>query len=312
MNTRLRQLRNCTTANCTPAGRAGYRFLRLPPLHAFICVLILSFTLPGIAQEAPQDVGVRGVPPALREVGFDPQLNAQLPLDVPLRDEMGHIVHLRDYLRNKPVVLAFVYYRCPMLCGQIQVSLVGALKMISFNAGQEYEVVLVSFDSRETSEMAAAKKRDAVERYGRAGGENGWHFLTAEQNSIDALARAADFRYTYDEQKKLFAHASGILILTPDGKISRYFFGIDFPPRDIRLGLVEASAGKIGTPADHLALFCYAYDPTTGRYSTLILRLVRAGGILVVIAVLTVIWIFRRRECGGRARSRKELVNRAV
>lgn len=276
----------------------GYTLARRAALKA--CLVVLALTMRAAAHEVPGDVGVRGIPAALKDVGFDPQLNAQLPLDLALRDETGRTVPLRDYFHGKPVVLAFVYYRCPMLCNQIQVSLVGALKMISFNAGAEYEVVLVSFDARETPEMAAAKKRDAVERYGRPGAARGWHFLTAEQSSIDALTRAANFRYTFDPRKKLFAHASGILILTPDGAISRYFFGIDFPPRDIRLGLVEASEGKIGTPADHLVLFCYAYDPATGRYSTLILRLVRAAGILVVLALLTVVVIFRRRELAAR------------
>jgi protein SCO1/2 len=263
--------------------------------------MICSLAVPLAAQEVRQDIGPSGLPPALQNVGFDPQLNAPLPLDLAFRDDAGRAVELRNYFHGKPVVLAFVYYGCPMLCNQIQVSLIGALKMISFTAGREYEVVLVSFDSRETPEMAAAKKRDALERYGRAEAAAGWHFLTGEQSSIDALTRAANFRYTFDEQKKLFAHASGILILTPDGKISRYFFGIDFPPRDIRLGLVDASAGNIGTPADHLVLFCYAYDPATGRYSTMILRLVRAGGILVVATFVAAVLIFRRRESAARA-----------
>lgn len=263
-------------------------------------LLVCSLASSLAAQEVPQDVGPRGLPPALQNVGFDPQLAAPLPLEAEFRDEVGSVVHLRDYFHGKPVVLAFVYYGCPMLCNQIQVSLIGALKMISFTAGKEYEVVLVSFDARETPEMAAAKKRDAIERYGRAGSAEGWHFLTGGQASIDALTRAANFRYAYDAQKKLFAHASGMLILTPDGKISRYFFGIDFPPRDIRLGLVEASAGKIGTPADRLVLFCYAYDPAAGRYSAMILRLVRAGGILVVAIFVAAVFIFRRRESVAR------------
>jgi protein SCO1/2 len=276
--------------------------LRSAAFFAFACFSVLcAAAMPALAQEVPGNIGPQGLPPALQNVGFDPQLTAQLPLDLAFRDEAGNAVTLRDYFHGRPVVLAFVYYGCPMLCSQIQVSLVGALKMISFNAGRQYEVVLVSFDSRETPEMAAAKKRDTVERYGRAQAASGWHFLTGEQPSIGALTRAANFRFTYDAQKKLFAHASGILILTPDGKISRYFFGIDFPPRDIRLGLVEAAAGKIGTPADRLALFCYAYDPATGRYSAMILRLVRAGGILVVAAFVAAVLVFRRRESAARA-----------
>lgn len=270
--------------------------------HVCASVLLLcALAGPLAAQEVPQDIGPRGLPPALQNIDFDPQLAAPLPLDLTFRDEAGLTVHLRDYFHGKPVVLGFVYYGCPMLCNQIQVSLVGALKMISFTAGKEYEVVLVSFDARETSEMAAAKKRDAVERYGRAEGARGWHFLTGGRSSIESLTRAARFRYAFDEQKKLFAHGSGILILTPTGTISRYFFGIDFPPRDIRLGLVEASEGKIGTPSDRIALFCYAYDPATGRYSTMILRLVRAGGVLVILTFVAGVLIFRRRESAARA-----------
>ncbi|HXN21178.1 MAG TPA: SCO family protein [Candidatus Dormibacteraeota bacterium] len=285
--------------------RAIHRSLGGPrALLTLACAAALtlcSLTAPLAAQEVPQDIGPRGLPPALQNVGFDPQLAAPLPLDLVFRDEAGRAVRLGDYFHGQPVLLAFVYYRCPMLCNQIQVSLIGALKMISFTAGREYEVVLVSFDARETHEMAARKKQDAIERYGRAGSSAGWHFLTGGQGSIDALTRAANFRYAFDAQKNLFAHASGILILTRDGKISRYFFGIDFPPRDIRLGLVEASAGKIGTPADRLVLFCYAYDPATGRYSTMILRLVRAGGILVVAALVAAFLVFRRRESAARA-----------
>jgi protein SCO1/2 len=281
-----------------PCWTGGPRALRT--LACAAVLTIGSRAGPVAAQQVPQDIGPRGLPPALENVGFDPQLAAPLPLDLAFRDETGRAVHLRDYFQGKPVLLAFVYYSCPMLCNQIQVSLIGALKMISFTAGREYEVVLVSFDARETHEMAARKKQDAIERYGRAGSSGGWHFLTGGQGSIDALTGAANFRYAFDAQKNLFAHASGILILTPDGKISRYFFGIDFPPRDIRLGLVEASAGKIGTPADRLVLFCYAYDPATGRYSTMILGLVRAGGILVVAILVAAVLVFRRRESAAR------------
>ncbi len=271
---------------------AAYSFL------ALICLLALA--APGRAQTAPQTAGPRGLPPALRNVDFDPQLNAPLPLDLAFRDETGRTVQLREYFNGKPVVLAFVYYGCPMLCNQIQVSLVGVLKMISFDAGKEYSVVFVSFDPRETPQLAAGKKKDAVERYARPGTAAGWHFLTGDAASIAALTRAANFRYTYDAQKNLFAHASGILVLTPEGRISRYFFGIDYPPRDVRLGLVEASAGKIGTPMDHVLLFCYQYDPSSGRYSAMVLRMVRGGGILVVLLILSAIFVFRRRESHAR------------
>lgn len=263
-----------------------------------MCLLALATA--GSAQNISPAPGPRGLPPALRDVDFNPQLNAALPLDLPFRDETGRTVQLREYFHGKPVVLAFVYYGCPMLCNQIRISVVGVLKMITFSAGKEYDVVFVSFDPRETPAMAAAKKKETLERYARPESAVGWHFLTGDEPSIAALTRAANFRYTFDAQKNLFAHASGVLILTPDGRISRYFFGIDYPPRDMRLGLVEASAGKIGTPIDRVLLFCYEYDPASGRYSTVILRLVRAGGILMVLMIVAGILIFRRRESHAR------------
>lgn len=246
-------------------------------------------TIPGGAQPA-------GLPPALRGVGFDPQLNARLPLDVAFRNEDGRNVSLSAYFGQKPVVLVFVYYGCPMLCNQLEQGVVATLKTISFNPARDYQVVFVSFDPRESPDMAREKKQAAMSRFGRPETVAGWHFLTGSKESIDALTRAANFRFTYNQKTNLFAHASGILLLTPDGRISRYFFGVDFPPRDVRLGLVEASAGKIGTPADHVLLFCFQYDPSSARYSAAILRIVRVGGVLTVVAIFVGILLFRRRE----------------
>lgn len=263
-----------------------------------ICMAIaaLAICVSARAQMVPSSVPPKGLPPALQNVGFDPQLDVQLPLDLPFTDEAARSVRLGDYFGQKPVVLAFVYYGCPMLCNQVEESLVGALKMISFTAGKEYEVVLVSFDPHETPDMAAEKKLRALNRYARPESSNGWHFLVGSPESVAALTRAANFRYTFDEKTNLFAHASGILVLTPQGRISRYFFGIDYPPRDVRLGLVEASANKIGTPTDHLLLFCYQYDPASAKYSATILSVVRLGGIATVLAILVGIFAFRRRE----------------
>ena len=248
------------------------------------------------AQMVPSSVPPKGLPPALQNVGFDPQLDAQLPLDLPFTDEAARSVRLGDYFGHKPVVLAFVYYGCPMLCNQVEESVVGALKMISFTAGKEYEVVFVSFDPRETPDLAAGKKTQALSRYARPESSHGWHFLTGPPESVAALTRAANFRYTFDQKTNLFAHASGILVLTPQGRISRYFFGVDYPPRDLRLGLVEASANKIGTPTDRLVLFCYQYDPASAKYSATILGVVRLGGIATVLAIVIGILAFRRRE----------------
>jgi protein SCO1/2 len=267
-------------------------------------ILAVGLGAPAFAQMAPSSVPQKGLPPALQNVGFDPQLDAQLPLDLPFTDEAARSVRLGDYFGRRPIILAFVYYDCPMLCNQVEESLVGALKMISFTAGREYEVVFVSFDPRETPDMAAEKKARALENYARSESAPGWHFLTGSPESVAALTRAANFRYTFDEKTKLFAHASGILVLTPQGRISRSFFGVDYPPRDLRLGLVEASANKIGTPADRLVLYCYQYDPASAKYSATILGLVRLGGVITVLAILIGIVVFRRHEArASRGRS---------
>jgi protein SCO1/2 len=252
----------------------------------------------GNAQTIPDNVGksAKGLPPALVNVGFDPVLDAKIPLDAAFVDEYGQAVELRHYFAKKPVLLTFVYYNCPMLCDQVQQSVVGTLKMISFNPGTDYDVVFVSFDPHDTAEGALRKKHEAMSRFARPGTEDGWHFLTGTQESIDAVTTAADFRYSYDEKTKLFGHASGILLLTPDGRISRYFFGVQFPPSNVRLGLVDASAGKIGTPVDHLLLFCYQYDPTKARYSATILTVLRMGAVATLFCLVIGFVIFRRRE----------------
>ncbi len=260
------------------------------------------------AQSVPSNVGPTAatMPAALQNVGFEPQLNAQMPLDLPFRDESGRSVQLREYFGQKPVVLAFVYYGCPMLCSQVQQGVVGTLRMLSFNPGADYQVVFISFDSRETPDMAAEKKKSVVSHFRRSGTEDGWHFLTGSQESIDAATRAANFRYNFSAKTNLFAHASGVMVLTPDGRISRYFYGVEYPGRDMRLGLVEASAGKIGTPIDHVLLFCYQYDPSTATYSTAILRIVRLGGALTILCIVGGILIFRRRDArSAQARLRQ-------
>lgn len=250
------------------------------------------------AQTIPGNVGPTAatMPPALQNVGFEPPLNGQMPLDLPFRDETGRDVQLREFFGQKPVVLAFVYYNCPMLCDQIQMGVVGTLRMLSFNPGRDYEVVFISFDSRETPEMAAEKKKVALNHFRRPETASGWHFLTGSKESIDAATQAANFRFRFDAKSNLFAHASGVLVLTPDGRISRYFYGVEYPGRDMRLGLVDASAGKIGSPIDYVLLFCYHYDPSSATYSASILRIVRLGGILTILSMVGGVLIFRRRE----------------
>ena len=259
---------------------------------------LLALSSAAAAQTIPDNVGKSssGLPTQLQNVGFEPQLNAQLPLDVNFRDESGREVQLREYFGRKPVVLALVYYGCPMLCNQVEMGVVGSLKMLSFNPARDYEVLFVSFDPRETPDMAAKKKAAALSRFGRPETAAGWHFLTGKEEAIRAVATAANFRYSFDEKHNLFAHASGIMLLTPDGRISRYFYGVEYPSRDVRLGLVDASAGKIGTPIDHLLLFCFQYNPETARYSATVLRIVRLGGVLTILAIVVGIVIFRRRD----------------
>jgi protein SCO1 len=260
--------------------------------------MLLALSVASGAQTIPDSVGKpsSGLPAQLQNVGFEPQLNAQLPLNTNFRDESGRDVKLREYFHGKPVVLALVYYGCPMLCNQVEQGVVGTLKMLSFNAGRDYQVVFVSFDPRETPDMAAQKKTAALSRYGRPEAASGWHFLTGKEDSIRALTSAANFRYSFDEKHNLFAHASGIMLITPDGRISRYFYGVEYPSRDVRLGLVDASAGKIGTPIDHLLLYCFQYNPETARYSATVLKIVRLGGILTIFSIVAGILLFRRRD----------------
>ncbi len=264
----------------------------------FVAVICLSAAAASYAQTIPSNVqpAASALPPVLQNVGFEPQLNAALPLDLPFHDENGSDVHLRDYFGTRPVVLAFVYYTCPMLCDQLEQGVVGTLRMLSFNPGRDYDVVFVSFDSRDTPEAAAEKKKTAMTHFRRPQTAAGWHFLTGSADSIATLAKAARFRFTFDAKNNLFAHASGLLLLTPDGRISRYFYGVEFPSRDVRLGLVDASAGKIGTPIDHVLLFCYHYDPSTARYSAAILKIMQLGGIVTIALLAGGILIFRRRE----------------
>jgi protein SCO1 len=258
---------------------------------------LLSASVAG-AQAVPSGTGpaAQNMPSVLRNVGFEPQLNARLPLDLAFRDETGRNVQFREYFTQKPVLLALVYYGCPMLCNQVEQGVVGALRMLSFNPGRDYEVVFVSFDPRETPDMAAQKKESAMTHFRRPETASGWHFLTGSKESIDALTKGANFRYSFDQKSNLFAHASGIMLLTPDGRISRYFYGVEYPARDVRLGLVDASAGKIGTPIDRALLFCYQYDPTSARYSASILKIIRLGGVLTILALVVGVLIFRRRD----------------
>jgi protein SCO1/2 len=237
-------------------------------------------------------------------VDFQPQINAQIPLELSFRDETGSTVHLRDLLGAKPAILALVYYQCPMLCTQVEQGVASTLKAVKFDAGKEFNVIFVSFNPREAPELGATKKQFVVDYYHRDGTAHGFHFLVGDEPDVKSLAGAAGFTYAYDPQTGLYAHASGILVLTPEGKISRYFYGVEYPPRDIRLALVEASERRVGTPIDHLLLFCWQYDPSTGRYSASILGAVRLAGILTVLGILLYAMFHFRRDMRAARPSR--------
>lgn len=224
-------------------------------------------------------------PKILRDVGIDQNLNQQIPLGLKFRDETGKTVELGQYFGQKPVVLSLVYFSCPMLCTMVENGLLQTLKHIKFSVGDQYNVLTVSFDPHDTPEMAAAKKAVYTGLYARKGAANGWHFLTGDEASIRALTKAVGFRYAYDPQSGQFAHATAIMVLTPQGKLARYFYGIQYPPGGVRLSLVEASQEKIGSPVDAILLFCCAYNPATGKYGLLVSRLLMIGGGLTVLVI---------------------------
>lgn len=237
-------------------------------------------------------------PNLLQDVSFDQRLDAQVPTDLVFRDEKGRAVQLSEYLGKRPLILALVYYECPMLCTQVLNGLVSALDVLQFNAGTEYDVLAVSFNPREGPGLASQKKAAYLERYKRPGTEHGLHFLTGPEASIQQLAKAVGFRYKWDPEIKQYAHAAGVVLLTPEGRVSKYYYGIEYSPRDLRLGLVEASEQKIGTPVDQLLLYCYHYDPTTGKYGMVAMTAVRIGGGLTILALAlfyaTMWWQSRR------------------
>jgi len=235
-----------------------------------------------------------GTPEMLKAVGIEQRLNNKVPLDLSFRDEAGREVRLGEYFGKKPVVISLVYYNCPMLCNQVLDGLVGTMQAMKFDAGKEYEVVTVSFDPRETPADAVQKKATYLKRYGRAGADAGWHFLVGDQKSIKGLTDAVGFNYAFDEKSNQFAHASAIMVATPEGKLSHYFYGIEYAPKDVRLSLVEASANKIGSPVDQLILYCYHYDPASGKYGPVVMNIMRVAGVATVIGVVVLLFALRK------------------
>jgi protein SCO1/2 len=246
-----------------------------------------------------------GRPAALQSVDLEQKLGAPVPLDAEFRDEAGRTVQLKDYFGRRPVILSLVYYNCEDLCPLVLEGLVRSLRPLAFNIGDQFDVLTLSFDSRDTPALAAAKKHDAIKQYARPGAADGWHFLTGDETAIRRLAEAVGFRYSYERDKDRFGHAAGIILLTPAGKVARYFYGIEFSPRDLRLGLIEASANKIGSPIDQLLLFCYHYDPATGNYSLLITNIIRLAAAATVLALVAFIVLMLRRERNRRLRPRE-------
>jgi protein SCO1/2 len=233
------------------------------------------------------------LPPEVAGLSFDQKLGAQIPLDATFRDEAGREVELADFIGKRPTVLVLAYLRCPQLCTLVLNGLLDGLKDVPYEAGKEFEVVIVSFDPRETPELAAAKKESYLAGYARPGAEQGWHFLTGERDQIDRLAEAVGFRYAFDPKHDRFNHPSGVVILTPDGRVSRYLFGIRFPHRDLKLGIVEASEGRVGSLVDQLLLFCFHYDRDSGSYTLNAVRIAGAVTVVMLAAFLVSLW---RRE----------------
>ena len=240
-----------------------------------------------------------GLPEALREVRIEQKLDQQLPLDLTFRDENGNDVKLGQYFGQKPVVLAFVYYDCPRLCTQVLNGMVTSFRVLPFQMGQEFDVVTISFDPRETPALASAKKKvyvDYLPEKMRANAAAGWDFLTGDEANIQKITEAVGFHYRWDEKTQQFAHASAIMITTPQGKLSRYFYGVDYPARDLRLGLIESAENKIGSTADQLLLFCYHYDPATGKYGAQIMRVMRVAGVITLLGILAMVLLLKGRN----------------
>lgn len=235
-------------------------------------------------------------PSVLEKVGIEQRLGHTVPLETRFRDELGREVRLGDYFHKRPVLLALVYYDCPMLCTQVLNGLTSALGVLKFNAGHEFDVIAVSFDPRETPQLASAKKQVYLNRYKRQGADQGWHFLTGSQESITALTQATGFHYVWDEKTSQFAHGSAVMLLTPEGKLAQYYYGIEYSPKDMRLGMIEASNEKIGNVVDQVILYCFHYDPTTGKYGAVAMNLIRAGGVLTVLLLGTFMAVNFRRD----------------
>lgn len=270
------------------------KFSFLETARAFLLIPLAATMLAFAAPARGQSSSTK--PPALRDVGIDQKMNAQVPLDVTFHDETGSTVRLGDYFHGKPLILSLVYFECPMLCPMAMHGLLVSLQKVTWTAGKDFNVLTVSFNPRETPNVAASKRNVYLGLYNRQGSDLGWHFLTGDDASIERLTQAVGFRYHYDSDSGQYAHPTMIVVLTPQGRVSRYLYGIEYPERDVRLALVEASHNKIGTAVDQVLLFCYHYDPVQGKYGFAITRVIRAAGIATIVLLGGAMLIMFRRE----------------
>ncbi len=264
-----------------------------------LSTMLAAVAAPARAQGlAPDDAGppAKAKPGLLKKVGIDQRLNQQVPLDLAFTDETGRDVRLGDYFGKRPVILALVYFECPMLCTQVLNGMVSALSVLNFDAGREFDVVAVSINPKESPGLAAQKKQAYLDRYKRPQTAAGWHFLTGKEENIQRLAAAVGFRYAFDEEIQQYAHGAVIEVLTPHGVVSKYFYGIEYAPRDLKFGLMQASDEHIGSAIDEVLLLCYHYDPTTGKYGSVAIGAVRVGAVATVLAFLTFLFVSLRRE----------------
>ena len=272
---------------------------------ARIRIVLVSLALTAVASGQGMTRGVMSPPanlrpPGLKNVGIQQNLNERIPSDLTFRDESGKTVMLGDYFGSRPMILNLVYYKCPMLCSEVLAGLASALKPMKFDVGKDFDVLTVSFDPRETPQDATASKAEYLKRYGHPGADKGWHFLTGPQESIDALTKAAGFQYEYNRQTGQFAHSTAIIVLTPEGKIAQYYYGVEFPSKDLRLALVQASQNKIGTMVDQILLYCYHYDPGAGKYGLIISRVLRLAGVATMVILGGFMILMFRRDAVHR------------
>ena len=286
--------------NSTPPSFIFYLLSSiLYPLFPILYLLLTVITMHGQTSNAGSKIE------AVEGITIEQKLNEQIPLDLNFLDATGQRVQLSDYFGEKPVILSLVYYECPMLCSMILNGLLRSINTLSFDVGDQFNIITVSFDPKETTKLAMGKKKSYLSKYGRLDAENGWHFLTGDESSIQRLTEAVGFNYKYDPETKQFVHASGIMVLTPQGKLSRYFYGVEYSAKDLKFGLMEAANDKIGSAVDQLLLYCYHYDPVTGKYGVVIMNVIRISGTATVLVLAVFMLVMFRRDRISKSAQRR-------